>query len=82
MELFGRSYVIDHCVAEIKKENELEVYRVYITDCLRLIAKNVAPIAHGEYIGKRYAEIIHPKPEETRTAEEIIDSIKQKLARS
>ena len=82
MDLMGRGYVIDHCAAALQAEEKEKAYRIYVTDCLRMIAKNTAPIALGEYIGKRYLDIINPKPEETRTADEIIDHIKKKLAQS
>uniref|UniRef100_A0AAU8B6A7 Uncharacterized protein n=1 Tax=Dulem virus 33 TaxID=3145751 RepID=A0AAU8B6A7_9CAUD len=78
----GQMYVIDHCMTALQSDKREEAYRIYVTDCLRLIAKNTAPMAHGEYIGKRFADIINPKPEETRTADEIIDHIKKKLAQA
>ena len=59
-------------------------YRVYLTDALQLLGENVAVTAHrygaeGRYITARYHDILHPKPEETRTAEEIIAHVTSKL---
>lgn len=45
---------------------------MYVTDALRLIAENTAKYAGGSYLKVRYHDVLHPKPEETRTAEEII----------
>lgn len=63
----------------MQRDEESKAYRVYVTDALRVIGKNTALICHGEYIGKRYTEFIHPKPEDKRTSEEIIAHIKKKL---
>lgn len=59
-------------------------YRVYVTDCLRIISENTGAPAtayggNGHYMTKRYVEIINPPPEETRTGEEIVESILSKL---
>lgn len=61
-----------------KAENELNFY---ITDALRLITENTAKFAGGSYIQVRYADIIKPKPVETRTAKEIIADLSKKLDR-
>lgn len=51
-------------------QNQREwVYRIYVTDSLKRIAG----------LNIRYADVF--KPKETRTADEIIDGIKDKLRR-
>ena len=62
-------------------------YRIYVTDCLRLIGESVADVAkahggEGRYVATRYADLAHSKPqvEETRTGAEIIADLRQKLA--
>ncbi len=52
---------------------------MYLTDTLRIIGENTAKYAGGSYIKKRYADIIIPHKEETRTGEEIINYMKNKL---
>ena len=52
-----------------------EIYRVYITDTLRIISENTAKYAGGAYATKRYAEIINPPKESNLTAEEIIGRV-------
>lgn len=58
-------------------------YRVYVTDALKCIAENTAKSVGGVSMSKRFFEIVdRSKPqeeEEERTAEEIIDQIKNKL---
>lgn len=50
-----------------------------MTDTLRLIGENTAKYGGGSYLKKRWFDIINPKPEETRTADEIIEHMKKKL---
>ena len=54
------------------KEVEDLAYRVYVTDAFRQI---------GRLDGKRYIEAVVDlyKPKETRTSEEIIENIRNKL---
>ena len=62
------------------KANEYEkTYREYVAENLRLIGENTAAKVNGSYIKKRYSEIINPPPEETRTPEEVIEHMKNKL---
>ena len=70
LDLFGRRYVIDHCISAFRIQAEEKIYRVYVTDGLRALCG-------GQ--GDRYYDLITPGKEETRTAEEIIDNIKGKL---
>ena len=44
-----------------------------------MVAANTAKFAGGEYMKVSYQELTNPKPIETRTASEIIASIKSKL---
>lgn len=52
-----------------------------MTDVLKILAENTARYASGSYMKSRYYDLIHPKPEETRTPEEIIGNMKDKIAR-
>ena len=51
-----------------------------MTDALKVIGENVARISGGSYMKARYIEIIDPKPEETRTKDEIINHMKNILS--
>lgn len=65
----------------LKKQDQEKAYRVYVTDALKTITENTAKYAGGSYMKSRYYDFIHPKPEETRTPEEIIGNMKEKIAR-
>lgn len=52
---------------------------VYATDALRIIGENTAKYAGGSYMKVRWADIIDPPKEDARTADEIIEHMKEKL---
>jgi hypothetical protein len=63
---------------KIKQDVEEEVHREYIAKCARIITENTAKFSSGSYIGIEYSEIIHPKPKDNRTAEEIVADVIEK----
>lgn len=65
--------------ARLKTEQRDEAYRIYITDALKAISGSTSKFAGGNYISERYYDLINPKPKDTRTAEDIINSIKKGL---
>lgn len=77
--MLGNSYVIDHVISQYRREQEQRMANIYMTDCLRIIAENIAHIGGGKTISARYADIIMPKKEDKRTAGDIISAIKNKL---
>ena len=50
-------------------------YRIYVTDCLRIISENTAKMGGGSYITAKFSDIINPKPVDKRTGEEIAADI-------
>ena len=70
LELYGKGYVSDFCISLFLKEQEQKAYQMYITDCLRILVNSM-----GCKLNARYIDIIEPKPEETRTADEIIEQV-------
>lgn len=64
----------------IKKQSFDKAYRIYVTDALKIIGENTAKYAGGSYMKIRYLDIEEPRPKETRTSEEIIAHMKQKIA--
>ena len=81
---------MDTCISLFQKEQEDRAYRFYVTECLRHILENTAKTAkmasemlgkdvEAKYINVSFEEMLHPKPAETRTSEEIISHIKEKL---
>ncbi len=66
--------------ARFKENQREEAYRIYISDCMQLMVKNTANIVGGTIIEKRYIDIVNEKSQvETKTQQEIIDGIKNKL---
>ena len=49
-----------------------EIYRIYVGDALRMISESTAKFGGGEYVTKRFVDVIHPVKKDERTAEEII----------
>ena len=62
-------------------KNERRLYEVYVTDALKAITENTAKMYGGYSLKTRYADLLENsnKQEETRTAEDIISNIKNKI---
>ena len=52
------------------------MYKVYVTDSLRLMVNNMAQYGGGHRIEQRYVDIVNPAPERS-PAEVIEDAIKR-----
>lgn len=68
---------MENYIAFFKKEMHEKAYKIYVTDALQLLTKKFG----GEYLKNRFADVMEPHIEETRTAEEVITDIKDKLTR-
>ena len=54
-------------------------YRIYVTECLRVMTENTAKQSGGSYIDKPFTDFIgNNKPKDVRTAEEIIADVAKK----
>ena len=62
-------------MARLNERAKTEAYRIYVTDALRVVAENTARFASGNYIKARYADMIEPKKQDTRTGDEIVADI-------
>ena len=71
MDLYGRGYVIEHCISSFYKYTEENAYRVYVTDVLRSL--------NGNQQLPRYCDIISTKKREEKTAKEVKDQIRGKF---
>lgn len=83
MQMIGREYLTDFCIAEWISEQEEKMFKVYVTDGIKNVNDSVANYIGGHVFKKRYYELISKKdviddPEET--AIEIKDRIKDKLS--
>ena len=64
-----------YAIARYQSQQRDLAYRIYVTDCLRIISENTAKICGGSYITANFADIINPKPVDNRTGDEIAADI-------
>ena len=64
-----------YAMARYQSQQRDLAYRIYVTDCLRIISENTAKMCGGSYITAKLADIINPNPVDNRTGEEIAADI-------
>lgn len=75
--------MIDHCVSAFKHIQEEKSFKIYVTDALQCISQGVAYAMSDEpkmHMSVRWADLIEcktnePEKEDTRTVDEIVDTI-------
>ena len=77
--MFGKGYVKDACISLFQKEQEEKAVKIYYAECLRIMTENTAKIGGGSYIEAKLQDILDPKPADNRTADDIIEGIRNKL---
>lgn len=77
MEIHGRGYVVDHCVAAYMRDLEEARYRAYVTDALMSIAQNTCNFAGGSTMSGRWYQ--GGRPRDDRDGDEIVLDIVTKL---
>lgn len=55
------------------------VYRIFVTDALRMISESAAKFGGGSFMGKRFYEIIKPKKVDNRSGEQIAVDVFKKM---
>ena len=70
---------MDNCISVFHKEQQDKVYRIYVTDSLKAITENTAHYAGGVSLRTRFIEILEPPKVDTRTEEEVVSSLMDKL---
>ena len=73
--------ILRYAAEKIKAAEQEEIYKIYVTDSLKMIVENTAKFG-GSVLNSRYYDLAHPKmdvPEES--ADEIISRMKNKLAK-
>lgn len=68
-----------YVVSRYKMYQQEMAYRFFVTDELYYINNNVVGMTGGSRLQTRFYEILHPPKEETRTSDEIINGLKDKL---
>jgi hypothetical protein len=62
----------------IEGKEQDEIYKIYVTDCLRIITENTGKsVSHGSYVNKRYYDIINNK-QINESAEDIINKVSER----
>ena len=64
-----------YAIARYQSQQRDLAYRIYVTDCLRMVTENTAKMGSGSYIIDKLADIINPKTVDDRTGEEIAADI-------
>lgn len=68
-----------YVMAKAQQMSKDKAYRIYVTDGVKIITENTARFFGGRHFETRFIDVIEPKPEETRTADEIIENIRDKI---
>ena len=69
---------IGHVRSQLEASTRDSVFKVYVSDCLRIITENTAKYAGGSFMKMRYSDLIESKPKQEKSAEEIIDDVVKK----
>ena len=67
------------CISLFQKEQEEKAVKIYYAECLRIMTENTAKMGGGAYIQLKLQDILDPKPVDNRTADDIIEGIRNKL---
>ena len=61
-----------YAIARYQSQQRDLIYRIYVTNCLRIITENTAKQAGGNYMTAEYTDLIHPKKKDDKTGNEIV----------
>lgn len=71
-----------YVLARLKQYQRDETYRFYVSDVLKAVATNTAGIGDERMtVNTSLHEILAPTPTETRTADEVIADLRQKISK-
>ena len=68
-----------YAIARYQSQQRDLAYRIYVTDCLRMSLECTAGLGGNQLNLDRFADLYYPKPVDNRTADEIIEGIRNKL---
>ncbi len=77
--MFGWGYAKETCISLFQKTQEEKAVKIYYAECLRIMTENTAKMGGGSYIEAKLQDILDPKPVDNRTADEIVEGIRNKL---
>lgn len=64
-----------YAIARYNQHQRDLAYRIYVSECLRMVTENTAKMSNGTYTAVKFEDIINPKPVDNRTGEEIAADI-------
>ena len=64
-----------YAIARYNQHQRDLAYRIYVTECLRMISENVASCGGGSYMAVKYDDVVNQKQVDNRTGEEIAADI-------
>ena len=64
-----------YAMARYQSQQRDLAYRIYVTECLRMIGENAASGGGGSYMAVKFEDVINPKHVDNRTGEEIAADI-------
>ena len=62
-------------LAQLQKDGEREMLWHYIANGIKMLTENTAKIVGGSYLAVSYTDIVHPKPKDERTGDEIVADV-------
>lgn len=78
LDLFGRGYVIEHCVSTFNAMQKEDIYKAYESEILRSIANQLGVEIKMNYFD--VVDLMKPHEEDNRTASDIISDLKSKAS--
>ena len=74
--MFGKGYIFDYIVNQIKKEREEIAYKVYVTDSLKMINDKLCSRFGGAVFDVRFFDMLEKKQKkDVRTADQIVQDV-------
>lgn len=67
-----------YVLSRYRKHRRDLTYRIYVTDCLRMMTENTAKYSNGTYITGRFADCLKRTKADNRTGDEIAADIIKK----
>ena len=64
-----------YAIARYQSQQRDLAYRIYVSECLRMISENAASGGGRSYMVVKFEDVINPKQVENRTGEEIAADI-------
>lgn len=56
-----------------------DAWKLFVAEGVRMISESSAKYAGGPYMALKWADVLNPKPVETRTPEQVIDHVLGRL---